>query len=58
MEEKYSAVYDLLISDSAENCVNKLADINIFITGEIRNKEMDPATIQYYFNTRERCREL
>ena len=41
MEEKYSAVYDLLISDSAENCVNKLADINIFITGEIRNKEMD-----------------
>ena len=33
MEGKYCPVYDLDISDSVEACINKLADINIFITG-------------------------
>ena len=38
MEEKHHAVYDLNIADTAEACINKLADINIFITGKNKNK--------------------
>ena len=39
MEGKYCPVYDLDISDSVEACINKLADINIFITGKLRQKQ-------------------
>ena len=39
MEEKYCPVYDLDISDSVEACINKLADINIFITGKTAETE-------------------
>ena len=39
MEEKYCTVYDLNIADSAEACISKLADINIFITGKMRQKQ-------------------
>ena len=46
MEGKYCPVYDLDISDSVEACINKLADINIFITGKTAGTETKSAGSQ------------